>query len=179
MIEYGLRFLLTGSRSPGLHTLGDTLRTTSFTPDAVLDRDGSGPRGWWLPQRRSGADRYGYEYLIMLGSAMTIIAVIGAASVRSLAAIFLAFRTIFPASATLIVEHVKQARRKHVSSGARRSNESAALAAEWAWSGSFVLASFGLVISLMIVSFPACALLLAAVLWVGVAMLACHVRRWL
>ena len=38
-------FLLTGLRSPGLPTLGDTLRTTSFTPNAVLDRDGSGPRG--------------------------------------------------------------------------------------------------------------------------------------
>jgi len=96
------------------------------------------------------------------------------------AACFSPFLRSFPhASATLIEKHVRERKEKAGLSGARRGKEAAALDAAGAALGSFGLAAFGLVIWLMIVQFPAWALLLAAASWLAVAVLAWQVRRWL
>ena len=71
------------------------------------------------------------------------------------------------------------ARRKQVCRGARRGKEAAALDAAGAALGSFGLAAFGLVIWLMIVPSSAWALVLATASWLGVALLAWQMRRWL
>jgi hypothetical protein len=123
-----------------------------------------------------------YEYLVrfVLGGAMTVIA--GLIATRFgpvIGGLFLAFPAIFPASATLIEKHVRERKEKAGLPGARRGKEAAALDAVGAALGSFGLATFGLVIWLTIMSSPAYALLLAAASWLGVAMLAWQVRRWL
>ncbi len=123
-----------------------------------------------------------YEYLVRfgLGGAMTLIAGLIAARFGPLVGgLFLAFPAIFPASATLIEKHVRERKEKVGLPGARRGKDAAALDAVGAALGSFGLAAFGLVIWLMIVSSPARALLLAAASWLGVAILAWQMRRWL
>jgi hypothetical protein len=123
-----------------------------------------------------------YEYLVrfMLGGAMTVVAgFIAARFGPVVGGLFLAFPAIFPASATLIEKHVRERKEKAGLPGARRGKEAAALDAMGAALGCFGLAAFGVVIWLMIVSSPAYALLLATGLWLGVAMLAWQVRRWL
>ena len=123
-----------------------------------------------------------YEYLVkfVLGGAMTVIAgLIAARFGPIIGGLFLAFPAVFPASATLIEKHVRERKEKVGLSGGRRGKEAAALDAVAAALGSFGLAAFGLVIWLMITSSPARALLLATASWLGVAMLAWQVRRWL
>ncbi len=123
-----------------------------------------------------------YEYLVRfgLGGAMTLIAGLIAARFGPLVGgLFLAFPAIFPASATLIEKHVRERKEKVGLPGARRGKDAAALDAVGAALRSFGLAAFGLVIWLMIVSSPARALLLAAASWLGVAILAWQMRRWL
>jgi hypothetical protein len=124
----------------------------------------------------------GYEFLVrfVLGGAMTVIAGLIAARLGPvIGGLFLAFPAIFPASATLIEKHVRQRKEKAGLPGARRGKEAAALDAAGAALGSFGLAAFGLVIWLMIVPSSAWALILATASWLGVAMLAWQVRRWL
>ena len=121
-----------------------------------------------------------YEYLVrfVLGGAMTVIAgLIAARFGPVVGGLFFAFPAIFPASATLIEKHVREARRKKDLPGARRGKQAAALDAAGAALGSFGLAAFGLVIWLMIVASPAWALVLAATFWLAVSMLAWQVRR--
>jgi hypothetical protein len=123
-----------------------------------------------------------YEYLIrfLLGGAMTVIAGLIAARFGPIVGgLFLAFPAIFPASATLIEKHVRERKERGGLTGDRRGKEAAALDAAGAALGSFGLAAFGLIIWLMIVLSAAGALLLASVSWLGVAMLAWQVRRWL
>jgi len=123
-----------------------------------------------------------YEYLVrlVLGGAMTVIAgLIAARFGPVVGGLFLAFPAIFPASATLIEKHVRERKEKAGFPGTRRGKEAAALDAIGAALGSFGLVAFGLVIWLMIVASPACALVLAASSWLAVAMLAWQVRRWL
>jgi hypothetical protein len=123
-----------------------------------------------------------YEYLVrfVLGGAMTLIAGLVAARFGPvIGGLFLGFPAIFPASATLIEKHARVRKEKKGLPGARRGKEAAALDAVGATLGSFGLAAFGLVIWLMIMSSPACALLLAAASWLGVAILVWQVRRWL
>jgi hypothetical protein len=123
-----------------------------------------------------------YEYLVRfaLGGAMTVIAgFIGARFGPVIGGLFLAFPAIFPASATLIEKHVRERKEKVGLPGARRGKEAAALDAAGAALGSFGLAAFGLVIWLMIAKSPGWALVLAAVSWLAVAVLAWQVRRGL
>src|SRR5579863_4287025 len=123
-----------------------------------------------------------YEYLVrfLLGGAMTVVAgLIAARFGPVVGGLFLAFPAIFPASATLIEKHVRERKEKAGLRGARRGKEAAALDAAGAALGSFGLAAFGLVIWLMIVHSPLSALVLAAVSWLAVAMLAWHLRGWL
>jgi hypothetical protein len=123
-----------------------------------------------------------YECVVrfVLGGTMTVIAGLIAAHFGPvIGGLFLAFPAIFPASATLIEKHARERKEKTGLPGARRGKEAAALDAVGAALGSFGLAAFGLVIWLMIVSSPASALLLAAASWLGVAILAWQMRRWL
>ena len=123
-----------------------------------------------------------YEYLVRfaLGSLTTVVAgLIAARFGPIIGGLFLAFPAIFPASATLIEKHVRERKEKAGLAGGRRGKEAAALDAVGAALGSFGLAAFGLVIWLMIVSSPAWALVLATAAWLGVAMFAWQVRRWL
>lgn len=123
-----------------------------------------------------------YEYLVrfVLGGAMTVVAGLIAARFGPVTGgLFLAFPAIFPASATLIEKHVRERKEKAGLPGARRGREAAALDAVGAALGSFGLAAFGLVIWIMIVWSPAWALVLAAASWLGVAVFAWQVRRWL
>jgi hypothetical protein len=91
--------------------------------------------------------------------------------------LFLAFRAIFPASATLVEKHVRERKEKKGLPGTRRGKQAAALDAAGAALGSFRLAAFGLVIWLIIVPSPAGALVLAATSWLAVAILAWQLRR--
>jgi hypothetical protein len=123
-----------------------------------------------------------YEYLVrfVLGGAMTVVAGLIAARFGAvIGGLFLAFPAIFPASATLIEKHVRERKEQKGLPGARRGKEAAALDAVGAALGSFGLAAFGLVIWLMIVPSPPCALVLAAASWLTIAVLAWRVRRWL
>src|ERR1700738_4863599 len=123
-----------------------------------------------------------YEYLVrfVVGGAMTVVAGLIAAHFGPVVGgLFLAFPAIFPASATLIEKHVRQRKEEAGLPGARGGKEAAAVDAAGAALGSFGLAAFGLVIWLMIVQSPAWALVLAGASWLGVAVLAWQVRRWL
>jgi hypothetical protein len=123
-----------------------------------------------------------YEYLVRfgVGGAMTVIAGLIASRFGPIVGgLFLAFPAIFPASATLIEKHVRERKEKAGLPGTRRGKEAAALDAVGAVLGSFGLAPFGLVIWLIVMSSPAWALVLAPASWLGVAMLAWQVRRWL
>jgi hypothetical protein len=67
-----------------------------------------------------------YEYLVrfVLGGAMTVIAgLIAARFGPVIGGLFLAFRAIFPASATLIEKHVRERKEKAGLPGARRGKE--------------------------------------------------------
>jgi hypothetical protein len=121
-----------------------------------------------------------YEYLVrfVLGGTMTVVAgLIAARFGPVVGGLFLAFPAIFPATATLIEKHVRERKEKAgpVGSAARQGSGGARCHRL----GSFGLAAFGLVIWLMIVQFPAWALVLAAASWLAVAVLAWQVRRWL
>jgi len=123
-----------------------------------------------------------YEYLLrfVLGGAMTVVVGLIAARLGPVVGgLFLAFPAIFPASATLIEKHVRQRKEKAGLPGAQRGKEAAALDAAGAALGSLGLAAFGVVIWLMIVPYPAWALVLAAASWLAVAILAWQLRRWL
>jgi hypothetical protein len=122
-----------------------------------------------------------YEYLVrfVLGGAMTVIAgLIAGRFGPVVGGLFLAFPAIFPASATLIEKHVRERKEKAGLSGARRGKEAAALDAAGAALGSFGLAAFGLVIWLFIGAYPYLALIVAAIMWLAVAIFAWQVRRW-
>jgi MFS family permease len=121
-----------------------------------------------------------YEYLIRfaLGGAMTVTAGLIADRFGAIVGgLFLAFPAIFPASATLIEKHVRERKEKVGLSGARRGREAAALDAAGATVGSFGLLAFALIIWLLIERAPAWALVLAAVAWPAVAVLAWMLRR--
>jgi uncharacterized protein DUF3147 len=121
-----------------------------------------------------------YEYLIRfaLGGAMTVTAGLIADRFGAIVGgLFLAFPAIFPASATLIEKHVRERKEKVGLSGARRGREAAALDAAGATVGSFGLLAFALIIWLLIERAPASALVLAAVAWPAVAVLAWMLRR--
>ena len=105
-----------------------------------------------------------HEYLIrfVLGGAMTVVAgLIAARFGPVVGGLFLAFPTIFPASATLIEKHVRERKEKAGLPGARRGREAAALDAAGAALGSVGLAAFGIVVLLMIAESPLWALVLA------------------
>ena len=121
-----------------------------------------------------------YEYLIRfaLGGAMTVVAGLIAARFGPIVGgLFLAFPAIFPASATLIEKHVRKRKERAGLAGARRGKEAAAVDAMGAILGSFGLAAFALVIWLLIERSASLALVLAAVTWLAVAVLAWWLRR--
>jgi hypothetical protein len=123
-----------------------------------------------------------YEYLIRfaLGGAMTVVAgLIAARFGPVVGGLFLAFPAIFPASATLIEKHARERKEKAGLAGARRGKEAAALDAAGATLGSFGLATFAIVIWLMIERSPSLALALASLVWLAVAMFAWMLRRWI
>jgi hypothetical protein len=120
------------------------------------------------------------EYLLrfLLGGGMTVIAELIAARLGPIVGgLFLALPAIFPASATLIEKHVRERKERAGLTGDRRGKEAAALDAAGAALGSLGLVAFGLV--MMIVLSPGGALLLGSASWLGVAILAWQVRRWL
>ena len=123
-----------------------------------------------------------YEYFIRfaLGGAMTVVAgLIAARFGPVVGGLFLAFPAIFPASATLIEKHARERKEKAGLAGARRGKEAAALDAAGATLGSFGLATFAIVIWLMIERSPSLALVLATLVWLAVAMFAWMLRRWI
>src|SRR5262245_6661790 len=98
-----------------------------------------------------------YEYLIRfaLGGAMTVIAGLIASRFGPIVGgLFLAFPSIFPASATLIEKHVRERKENAGLSGDRRGKEAAALDAAGAVLGSLGLAAFAIVIWLAIERTP-------------------------
>jgi hypothetical protein len=123
-----------------------------------------------------------YEFLVRfaLGGTMTVIAgVIAARFGPVVGGLFLAFPAIFPASATLIEKHVRERKEKVGLASARRGKEAAALDAAGATLGSFGLATFALVIWLVIERAPVLAVALATLSWIAVAVLSWRLRRWL
>jgi hypothetical protein len=109
-----------------------------------------------------------YEYLIRfaLGGAMTVIAGLIADHFGPIVGgPFLAFPAIFPANATLIEKHVRERKDKVGLAGARRGREAAALDAAGATLGSFGLAAFAVIISLLIEREPVLALVFATLAW--------------
>ena len=116
------------------------------------------------------------EYLIRfaLGGAMTVVAgLIAARFGPVLGGLFLAFPTIFPASATLVEKHARERK------GARRGREEAALDAVGATLGSFGLAVFATVVWLATGRIGGWALLPATAAWFAVAATAWRLQRML
>jgi Protein of unknown function (DUF3147) len=123
-----------------------------------------------------------YEYLIrfVLGGAITVIAgLIAARFGPVIGGLFLAFPAIFPASATLIEKHERERKEKLGLTGARRGKEAAALDALGAALGSLGLATFAVIIWLIIEWSPSLALVLATATWLVVSILAWIFRRWM
>ena len=117
---------------------------------------------------------YQYAIRFVLGGAMTVTAgLIAARFGPVIGGLFLAFPSIFPATATLIEKHVRERKEKVGLPGGRRGKEAAALDAAGAILGSFGLAAFALVIWQLIGLAPALALGLAMAAWV-----ACAVFAW-
>ncbi len=116
-----------------------------------------------------------YEYLIRfsLGGAATVVAgLIAAAYGPVVGGLFLAFPSIFPASATLIEKHVRERKEKAGMRGARRGKGAAALDAAGAVVGSFGLAAFALIIWVGIATAGYAILILATMAWICVSLLA-------
>jgi hypothetical protein len=121
-----------------------------------------------------------YEYTIrfVLGGTMTAIAgLIAARFGPVVGGLFLAFPSIFPATATLIEKHVRERKEKAGLSGGRRGKQAAALDAAGAALGSIGLGAFAFVIWLGIERSPLLALLLATAAWLTTSVLAWLVRR--
>ena len=120
------------------------------------------------------------EYLLRfgLGGVTTVVAgLIAAGFGPVIGGLFLAFPAIFPASATLVEEHVRERKEKAGLAGARRGKEAAALDALGASLGSFGLAAFAAVIWLLIGRSAVLVLTLATVAWLVVAVAAWQLRR--
>jgi uncharacterized membrane protein len=119
-----------------------------------------------------------YAIRFVLGGGMTVIAgLIAARFGPVVGGLFLAFPAIFPASATLIEKRVRERKEKAGVAGARRGKEAAALDAMGAVLGSLGLATFAVVVWLLIERSPALALVLATATWLAISVLAWIVRR--
>jgi hypothetical protein len=130
-----------------------------------------------LSQLRQG---HWYEYLVrfVLGGLVTVVA--GAvADVWGPAAggLFLAFPAIFCASATLIETHEREEKAKRHLKGQDRGRKAAALDAQGALLGSVALAAFGGVIWLLAPVSSVGSIVIATLVWFGLAVLLWRVRR--
>lgn len=121
-----------------------------------------------------------HEYAIRfgLGGAVTVTAgVIASAFGPVVGGLFLAFPSIFPASATMIEKHVRERMEKAGLNGSRRGKEVAALDATGAVLGSYGLAAFAVMIWALIEKAQLWAFVLASVTWIAVSALAWLLRR--
>jgi hypothetical protein len=121
-----------------------------------------------------------YEYAIRfaLGGAVTVSAGILAAIYGPVVGgLFLAFPSIFPASATLIEKHARARKEKVGLKGSRRGKEAAALDASGAIAGSLGLVAFGLIVWAGTTVAGAWIVAWATMAWVYVSLLAWLARR--
>lgn len=121
-----------------------------------------------------------HEYAIRfgLGGVMTVTAgVIASVFGPVVGGLFLAFPSIFPASATMIEKHVRERKEKAGLQGARRGKEVAALDATGAVLGSYGLAAFAIMIWALIEKAQLWAFAFASVAWIVVSALAWFARR--
>jgi hypothetical protein len=121
-----------------------------------------------------------YELVIRfaLGGAMTVATgSIAAQFGPVVGGFFLAFPTIFPASATLIEKHSRQRKERKGLAGVRRGRDVAALDARGAVLGSIGLFAFALVAWVALTSASAAELLLAPLAWFCVATIAWMLQR--
>lgn len=106
---------------------------------------------------------YEYTTRFVLGGLITVSAgLIAEKWGPSVGGLFLAFPAIFPASATLIEKHEKEAKQKKGLAGAARAKDAAAVDAAGASIGSIGLLAFALVGSVFLPVGPAPSILLLA-----------------
>jgi hypothetical protein len=122
-----------------------------------------------------------YELLIRfaLGGIVTVVAgIIAAVYGPVVGGLFLAFPSVFPATATLIERHTRERKEKAGLQGAKRGKEAAALDAAGAVLGSLGLAAFAFVVWTMVVEIGSWALAWATAVWMTISVLAWLIRRW-
>jgi hypothetical protein len=94
------------------------------------------------------------------------------------AGLFLAFPAIFPASVTLIAKHEKERKQKAGYDGTRRGRAAAAADATGTSLGCIALVAFAVIVWRLLPGTPPwLVLLLAAITWVGTAVLLWLLRR--
>jgi len=117
-----------------------------------------------------------YEYLLrfIFGGAMTILAGLFVKKYGPvIGGLFLAFPTIFPASATLIEKHEKQKKQQSGGNGVLRGRKAAALDAAGAAMGSLGLMTFAFLEWRLMAEIPSWAALFSGtVAWLAVSILA-------
>jgi uncharacterized membrane protein (GlpM family) len=133
-----------------------------------LDTSGLGKTKW-------------YEYAIrfVFGGLITAIAgVIAREFGPAIGGLFLAFPTIFPASATLIEKHEKQEKEKHRLDGAKRGRQAASIDAAGSAMGSIGLLVFALIVWQLAPDHNAPLTLTGATLaWLAVSVLIWRIRK--
>ena len=122
-----------------------------------------------------------YEYAIrfVFGGLITAIAgVIAREFGPAIGGLFLAFPTIFPASATLIEKHEKQEKEKHRLDGAKRGRQAASIDAAGSAMGSIGLLVFALIVWQLAPDHNAPLILTGAtVAWLAVSVLIWRIRK--
>jgi len=122
-----------------------------------------------------------YEYAIrfVFGGLITAIAgVIAREFGPAIGGLFLAFPTIFPASATLIEKHEKQEKEKHRLDGAKRGRQAASIDAAGSAMGSIGLLVFALIVWQLAPDHNAPLTLTGATLaWLAVSVLIWRIRK--
>ena len=122
-----------------------------------------------------------YEYAIrfVFGGLITAIAgVIAREFGPAIGGLFLAFPSIFPASATLIEKHEKQEKEKHRLNGAKRGRQAASIDAAGSAMGSIGLLFFALIVWQLAPDHNAPLTLTGATLaWLAVSVLIWRIRK--
>ena len=121
-----------------------------------------------------------YEYLVrfVLGGLTTVVAgVVADLYGPQMGGLFLAFPTIFCASATLIEKHERQRKKERGVAGQRRGTDAAALDASGAALGGIGLAAFALAVWLLGPEYGLASLVIGSIAWILVSVTCWRLRR--
>lgn len=125
-----------------------------------------------------------YEYIVrfVFGGMVTVMAgLIAKKFGPEIGGLFLAFPSIFPASATLVEKHEMEKKEEKGLNGTQRGIEAASVDAAGASIGTIGLVAFAVTVWLFITQYPPWIVLAAAtVVWLTVSVTLWHIRdKWL